>query len=73
MSLFPTNEHSIERVIRVALGVVLLSLVFFGPQTYWGLLGIVPLATGLLGSCPLYTLLGVSTCSIKQRTSPMRT
>lgn len=73
MSLFPTNEHSIDRMIRIVLGVALLSLVFVGPQTYLGLLGIVPLATGLLGSCPLYTLLGVSTCPIKQRKSAMPT
>lgn len=63
--LFPQNEHLVERGIRVLLGVVLLSLVFIGPQTYWGLLGIVPLATGLLGTCPLYTILGVSTCPMK--------
>lgn len=61
--LFPRNEHTIERVIRVILGIAAFSLVFVGPQTYWGLLGIVPLATGLLGSCPLYTLFGLSTCS----------
>ena len=66
-TLLPTNEHSIDRAIRIALGVLLLALVFVGPKTYLGLLGIVPLATGLLGSCPLYTLLGVSTCPLKQR------
>lgn len=60
--LFPRNEHTLERVVRVAVGVGALSLVFVGPQTPWGYLGIVPLATGLLGSCPLYTLFGVSTC-----------
>ena len=60
--IFPRNEHTVERVLRVVLGLGLLSLVVVGPQTLWGLVGIVPLATGLLGSCPLYTLLGVSTC-----------
>lgn len=60
--ILPRNEHTVERVLRVVAGLVLLSLVFVGPQTYWGLVGIVPLATGLLGSCPLYTLFGVSTC-----------
>ena len=60
--LFPRNEHPAERMLRVVVGVGLLSLVFVGPQTYWGLLGLIPLATGLLGSCPLYTLFGVSTC-----------
>lgn len=62
MSLFPRNEHTIERVVRVVLGIVILSLVFVGPATLWGLLGVVPLLTGLLGSCPLYTLFGISTC-----------
>jgi len=67
--LFPANEHSLERVARVAFGLGVLSLVFVGPQSLWGLLGIVPLATGLLGSCPLYTLFGISTCSIRSKTT----
>lgn len=66
-NLFPSNVGTPDRALRVALGVVLLSLVFVGPQTLWGLLGIVPLATGLLGSCPVYTLMGVSTCPLKAR------
>lgn len=56
------NEGNIDRIVRVLLGVVLLSLLFIGPQTLWGLVGIVPLATGLAGYCPLYTLFGLSTC-----------
>ncbi len=60
--LFPTNEHPYERVARVLLGVGVLSLAFIGPKTPLGYIGIVPLATGLLGSCPLYTLFGFSTC-----------
>jgi hypothetical protein len=63
--LLPQNEHSIERVARVLLGIGLLSLVFFGPQTPLGWIGVVPLATGLIGSCPLYTLFGFSTCRVK--------
>jgi hypothetical protein len=62
MKLFPVNEHPIERVVRVALGLAVLSLSFVGPQTAWGYLGVVPLVTGVLGSCPAYTLLGISTC-----------
>lgn len=61
--LLPKNEHVIERVLRIGVGVTLLSLVVVGPKTLWGLVGAVPLLTGLLGSCPLYTLLGISTCS----------
>ena len=60
--LFPTNEHPYERVARVLLGVGVLSLAFIGPKTPLGFIGIVPIATGLLGSCPLYTVFGFSTC-----------
>lgn len=63
--IFPRNEHTVERVIRVALGLGLLSLTVVGPETLWGLLGVIPLATGLLGSCPVYTIFGVSTCRMK--------
>ncbi len=63
--IFPANEHSIERVARIILGIGLISIVFVGPETMWGLIGIVPLATGLMGSCPLYTLFGISTCPLK--------
>jgi len=59
---FARNEHNADRVVRVALGLGLLSIVFVGPQTYWGLIGVIPLATGLLGTCPLYSVLGLSTC-----------
>lgn len=63
--IMPRNEHTVERVLRVALGVGLLTLVFVGPETAWGWLGLIPLATGLLGTCPIYTMLGISTCPVK--------
>jgi len=63
--ILPTNEHKIERALRVVLGLVLLSLVFVGPKTAWGWIGLVPLVTGFVGSCPLYTLLGWSTCPME--------
>jgi hypothetical protein len=59
---FTRNEHTIDRVIRVVLGLALLSIVFVGPQTLWGLIGIVPLVTGVTGVCLLYSVLGISTC-----------
>jgi hypothetical protein len=65
--LFPSNEHPIERVLRVIVGVALLGMVFVGPQSLWGIVGVVPLLTGLLGSCPAYTLLGFSTCKAPAR------
>jgi hypothetical protein len=58
--LLPRNEHPAERVIRVIAGIAILSLVFVGPKTLWGLIGIVPILTGLIGSCPLYTVFGIS-------------
>ncbi len=60
--LLPTNEHPIERGARVALGLGLIAIAFVGPKTPWGFLGVVPLTTGLIGSCPLYTVFGFSTC-----------
>lgn len=67
--LLPNNEHPVERALRVVLGIVLLSLLFVGPKTWWGLVGLVPLATGVLGSCPLYTLFGISTCRATRRSA----
>jgi len=57
------NEGTADRAIRVVAGLVLLSLTFLGPKTPWGLVGIVPLLTGLTGFCPLYRLLGIRTCA----------
>jgi hypothetical protein len=61
-----TNEGTIDRVIRIALGLGILSLVFVGPQSPLGYLGLIPLGTGLVGFCPLYKLLGLSTCAVKK-------
>ena len=65
---FPHNSGTIDRVIRVVLGIGLLSIVFVGPHTMWGLLGLVPLLTAAIGSCPIYTLLGIGTCATKPQT-----
>ncbi|HED66702.1 MAG TPA: DUF2892 domain-containing protein [Planctomycetes bacterium] len=64
--LLPRNENKVDRAIRVLLGIGLLAIAFVGPKTAWGYIGIVPLATGLLGSCPLYTLLGIGTCPLRK-------
>ena len=64
--LMPRNEGTLDRVLRVVIGLVLLSLVFVGPKTMWGLIGLVPLVTGLAGSCPIYTIFGLRTCSVAQ-------
>lgn len=64
--LLPKNEATWDRAIRVVLGAVGISLVFVGPETPWGWIGVVPLLTGLLGSCPLYTVFGIGTCPVKK-------
>lgn len=64
--IFPRNEHNVERVLRVLVGLGLVAIAFVGPKTPWGFLGIIPIATGLLGSCPLYTLIGFSTCPVRR-------
>lgn len=56
------NEGTIDRVVRIVVGLGLLSLTVIGPQTWWGLLGFVPLLTGVVGFCPLYSVLGIRTC-----------
>ena len=56
------NEGTIDRALRIILGLGLISLVFVGPQTAWGWIGIIPLVTGALGTCPIYSMLGISTC-----------
>lgn len=63
------NEGNFDRGLRVLVGLGLLSLVFVGPQTLWGLFGLVPLLTGVMGFCPLYKVFGISTCpmSVKPR------
>ena len=63
------NEGTIDRVLRIFLGVSLLSLVFVGPQTPWGWIGVIPLIIGLIGSCPLYTILGLNTCPLTGKSS----
>ena len=67
--LLPRNEHILDRAVRVVLGLALLAVAFVGPRTPWGYLGIVPLLTGILGSCPLYTLLGIGTCPIDRKSA----
>lgn len=60
-----TNEGTIDRALRVIAGLVLIALAATGTIGVWGWIGIVPLATGLIGWCPAYTLLGINTCPMK--------
>lgn len=63
--MFTVNEGTADRAIRAVVGITLVALVFVGPKTPWGWLGLVPLATALTGWCPAYTLLGINTCGVK--------
>ncbi len=60
------NAGNIDRIARVVMGLGLLSIAFIGPKTPWGYVGLVPLLTGAIGFCPLYTLLGINTCPMKK-------
>jgi len=64
-SSMTSNVGGIDRILRIVAGIVLIALVFVGPQTPWGWIGIVPLATGLLGWCPAYVPFGISSCPRK--------
>jgi DUF2892 family protein len=61
------NEGTIDRAIRVVVGLLVLSLLVVGPQSYWALLGLIPLVTGLIGFCPLYKVLGLNSCPVSQK------
>lgn len=63
--MFKTNEGTLDRVLRVIVGLALIAIVFVGPKTPWGWVGLVPLLTGLVGTCPLYSILGIRTCKLK--------
>ena len=64
------NVGSVDRVVRIVAGLALLAFALFGPaDVSWkwvGYIGIVPLLTALVGWCPAYTLLGISTCPAKK-------
>jgi hypothetical protein len=61
------NVGSVDRLLRVIVGLALIAMVFVGPQTAWGWIGIVPLVTAGMSWCPLYTVLGISTCAVPPR------
>lgn len=59
------NVGTIDRILRVVVGLGLLSLVFVGPQTPWGWIGLIPLITAAIGFCPAYRIFGIRTCPLK--------
>jgi hypothetical protein len=60
------NEGTVDRAVRVIAGLISLSLAFIGPKSAWGYIGLLPIVTGLVGFCPAYTLLGISTGPAKK-------
>ncbi|MEY3309704.1 MAG: hypothetical protein RLZZ413_3742 [Pseudomonadota bacterium] len=68
--MFATNVGGVDRVLRIVVGLALIAWFFVDQGTgfwHWAkLIGIVPLATGLMSSCPLYSILGLSTCPVKR-------
>jgi len=60
----PANVGTIDRLLRIIVGLALLSLVFVGPKSLWGLVGLIPLGTAVFGFCPAYALFGIRTCQI---------
>jgi hypothetical protein len=61
-----TNEGGLDRTLRIVAGLALIGLTLSGTIGVWGWVGLVPLATGAIGWCPLYTLLGWSSCPTSQ-------
>lgn len=64
-----TNVGSTDRVLRIVIGIGLLSLLYFveGAAKWWGLVGLVPLLTGVFGTCPMYSIFGLSTCPMQKK------
>jgi len=60
-----TNVGGIDRILRIVLGLVLIGLALTGTIGVWGWIGVVPLATGFMSFCPLYTMIGMNTCPKK--------
>ncbi|MFZ3118625.1 MAG: DUF2892 domain-containing protein [Variovorax sp.] len=57
-----TNEGTLDRSLRIVVGLALIAMAATGVVGMWGYIGVVPLLTGAIGNCPLYTLLGLNTC-----------
>jgi hypothetical protein len=61
------NEGTVDRVLRVSAGLILIGLAATNVVGAWGYIGIVPLLTGVIGNCPVYTLLRINTCPVNRR------
>ena len=61
------NVGTLDRILRVIVGVILIALVFVGPKSAWGWIGVIPLVTAFVGFCPAYRLLGICTSANKSK------
>ncbi len=61
------NIGGLDRGLRIVIGSILILLVFVGPKTPWGWIGVVPIITAFVGFCPLYSLLGIKTCKCEEK------
>lgn len=66
-SFLTVNEHPVERVVRVVVGLGLVAAALMGTLGPWAYLGLVPVLTGLAGTCPVYSLFGISTCPARPK------
>jgi hypothetical protein len=64
--MFKTNVGNVDRITRVLIGLVLIALTLTGTIGVWGWIGVVLVATAALGNCPLYSLIGFTTCPMKK-------
>lgn len=61
-----TNAGTLDRTLRIVVGLALIALAATGTVGLWGWIGVVPLLTGAIGNCPLYSLLGINTCGLRR-------
>jgi hypothetical protein len=61
-----TNVGGIDKILRIAVGIALIAMAYMNVVGVWGYIGVVPLLTGLIGWCPVYPLLGISSCPMKK-------
>jgi hypothetical protein len=59
------NVGSIDKILRIVVGIALVAATALGALPVWGYIGVIPLVTGVVGFCPAYALLGLSTCKAK--------
>ncbi|MBL8413436.1 MAG: DUF2892 domain-containing protein [Propionivibrio sp.] len=62
------NVGGIDKILRIAVGIVLIAMAYMNVVGVWGYIGVVPLLTGLIGWCPIYPMLGISSCPMKKST-----